>query len=158
MLYIHTHHLLDLRYCQEAVLVIFLPDCFSTDVFQRFWDESLMLHTFSLQSARAVNGSNDAMMTASLCRWCGMWVSCGELFILCRDTLIQIAGLAERKRSIAFTPPPFSPGYLAPTCLVLPLRRKQMLHMPAHRGGRRVQWECLIFLFVRGLEMSWGSE
>lgn len=57
------------------------------------------------------------LMTASLCRWCSWWVSSGELCILCHDTLMQIAGLAERKRSIAFTPPPFSPGYLAPTCL-----------------------------------------
>lgn len=32
---------------------------FSIAVFQMFGHESLILHTFSLQSTRAVNGSND---------------------------------------------------------------------------------------------------
>lgn len=59
MLCIHTHCSLGLLCCQEAFSVSLLPDCFSTDVFQRFWYESLLLHTFSLQSARAVNGNDD---------------------------------------------------------------------------------------------------
>lgn len=109
-----THRSLGFLWRQKAFSLILLPDCFSTDVFLKVCYESLMLRTFSLQSARAVKGSDDmSLMSASPHRIHNYGaVGCvpsGELWILGCGTLLQTAAIAGRKRSIAFTPSPFSP-------------------------------------------------
>lgn len=113
MVCIHTSHSFGLLYFQEAFSVLLLPYCFSTEVFQRFWYESLMLHTFSLQFTKSMIGSADmSLMSASPCiiynYGVAGCVSSGQLCILCRDTSLQTAEIEERKRSVAFTPSPFS--------------------------------------------------